>query len=132
SDQPAQRAAFDEFGRDEMRAARFRNDFADLVNGNDVRMIERGGGARLLAEAMDALGIFGEMRRQQFERDLTAQPRVARQIHLAHSSARDLADQVIMPDRLSVTRISRRHQIGGQLKWRGVNEIPNALLKAEQ
>jgi len=50
--------------------------FADLENREDVRMIERGGCARLLLEAAHASGVAGELFGQQLERDLAAQLRV--------------------------------------------------------
>ena len=55
-----QRFAFDEFGGDETRAMRF----ADLVDGDDVRVIQRGGGTRFLFEAPEAIAILGEPRGQ--------------------------------------------------------------------
>src|SRR5262245_2799988 len=82
--------------------------FADLVNSQDVRMIERRGGSRFLAKALDALGVCGETRRQQFERDLTAQPTVLRQIDFTHSSPADLVDDLVSPDLLAYERSGLR------------------------
>src|SRR5262252_921001 len=47
----SQRQPFDEFGGDEMRRAVI----ADLVNGDDVRVVERAGRARLLLESEQPL-----------------------------------------------------------------------------
>src|SRR5262245_43698764 len=95
---------------------------ADFINDDDVRVIERGGYAGFLAKASDALSVFGEARRQQLERDLAAQPRVSRQIDLAHSSASDLSYDLVMADRLSVTRLSLRQQRGGHFGGRRLDE----------
>src|SRR4030095_6302206 len=100
SDKRAQREALDEFGGDEMHAPRFCRSLADLVNDDDVRVVERRSHASLLAEPPDALSVCGEARRQQLERDLPAQQRVARQVDLAHASAPDLADDLVVADRL--------------------------------
>ena len=50
---------------------------ADIVDGHDVGMIERGDGAGLQLEALAARGIVGEIGRQDFERDIAAQAGVA-------------------------------------------------------
>src|SRR5262245_44352843 len=132
SDHLAERAAFDEFGRDEMYAARFLRGLADFMNSNDVRMIERGYGARLLPEASDSLGVLSEMRRQQLERHLPFQPRIERQIYLAHSSAPDLAHQLVMANRLPCAQFFHGQPIGGDFRRRSFDEILGALVEAEQ
>ena len=43
---------------------------ADLVDGADVRMLERGRGARLDEEALLRVGVRAEVRRQELERDV--------------------------------------------------------------
>ena len=62
---------------------------ADVVNRENIRVIERGGRARLLLEAAQPLRVGQEFRRQQLDRDVTLEPRVVRAIHLAHSSGPD-------------------------------------------
>ncbi|MBL8221529.1 MAG: undecaprenyl-diphosphate phosphatase, partial [Bryobacterales bacterium] len=52
-----QRLTFDKFGGDEMRFAFGGFGFADFVDGDDVRMIQSGGGSRLLQESAQAFGI---------------------------------------------------------------------------
>ena len=61
-------------------------DGADLVNRNDVRMIERGRGARLLLKAAHAVGLLGKLFEQDFDSEFAAQPFVFGQINLAHSA----------------------------------------------
>jgi hypothetical protein len=61
----AKRLAFEEFGH-EVRRYLVR---ADVVDGDDVRMVERGGGARSVFEASQPIGIGGERRRQNLDRD---------------------------------------------------------------
>ena len=57
---------------------------ADVVDGEQIWMVERGGGARLLLESPHAIGIADNVRQQDFESDLAAQPRVVGAIDLAH------------------------------------------------
>jgi hypothetical protein len=46
-------------------------------------MIERGGRTRLLLKAPQAIGVARECRRQDFDRDVAIQSRIARAIDLA-------------------------------------------------
>ncbi len=80
-DQPlAQRDAVNKFHGDEMNLP----GLADLINCDDVRMIERGGGAGFAPEALQAHGVLSELRRQQLERDVAFELLIARQPDLAH------------------------------------------------
>ena len=57
----------------------------DLVNRDDVRMIERGGGLRFLDEPAAAVLVGDAIGGQHLDRHLAAQPRIARAIDLAHA-----------------------------------------------
>ena len=57
---------------------------ADLVDGADIRMIERGRGARLEQETLLGFRLCAQVRRQEFQCDLPAQPFVTRAVHQAH------------------------------------------------
>jgi hypothetical protein len=76
----AQLFAFEQFHHDERRALVI----ADVVDGRDVWVIERGGGLRFLLEAAHTLGIRRQFSRQQFERDFALEARVFGQPDLAH------------------------------------------------
>ena len=65
-------------------------DLADLVNDGDVRMLERGGGLRLLDEAPTPIGVVGQIVGQDLERDIAIQPRVGGAVDNAHAAAADL------------------------------------------
>ena len=58
----------------------------DPVDGADVGMVERREHPRLALEARQAVGIRGEDSRQDFERDVSPELRIARAIHLAHAA----------------------------------------------
>ena len=58
----------------------------ESVDGGDVRVIERRQHLRFAREARQPLGIGGERLRQDLERDLAIEPRVARAVHLAHAA----------------------------------------------
>src|SRR5262249_12552099 len=85
---------FDKFRRDEMRMG-FLSDF---MNGNDVRMIERGGSFGFLDESPKTLVVAGKSSRQKFERNAPIQPAIFSQIHLAHSTFAEQTQNPIMAD----------------------------------
>jgi hypothetical protein len=60
---------------------------ADFVNRADVRVVQRGGGARLSTEAFQGLGILSYLVRQEFEGYKTPQLCVFGLIDNAHASA---------------------------------------------
>src|SRR6202162_6677033 len=59
-------------------------DAADLIDRDDVGVIERGSGARLLFETREPVAIRSECLRQQLDRHLATEPRVARFPDLSH------------------------------------------------
>ena len=73
---------FDELRGDKVMAIRF----ADLMNSQDVRVIQGGGSTRFLLEATHAVMVPRQVNRQKFQRDLSAQTRVFRQVDVSHSS----------------------------------------------
>ena len=89
----AQRLALDELGGDEVEPV----DLADLVDGDDVRVVERGGGARFLREAAHPAFVPGEFVRQQLERDPAPEPRVAGQVDFAHPAPGQQRDHLVAP-----------------------------------
>ena len=85
-----ERAAVDEF-RDEIRPA---VDIPDVVHREQVRMIERGEHAGFALEAGQPIGVRGEQRRQDLDRDVASELRVARAVDLAHpAGAHQLHDR---------------------------------------
>ena len=86
-EQRAQRLAFDVFGRDEINFARA----VYFINRENVRMVERRGGAGFVLKAAHAFGVAREIGAQDFQRHQAPQPRVARQINFAHAAFADLA-----------------------------------------
>src|SRR5262249_34382988 len=112
--------------------ARFRRGLADFMNSDYVRMVECGYGARLLPEASDSFGVLSEMRRQQLERHLPFQPRIERQIDLAHSSAPDLAHPLVMANRLPCAQFFQGQPIGGDFRRRSFDEILGPLVKTNK
>ena len=74
---------------------------ADVVNGADVRMIQRGGGLGFALETGQGLRVAGDVLREKFQRDETAQARVFRFVHHAHSSAAESFDDPVMRNGLA-------------------------------
>ncbi len=58
-------------------------------------MVQRRGGAGLLLEAPQPVGIGGERRRQHLDRDVAPEPRVAGAVDLAHAASAERADDFI-------------------------------------
>ena len=83
---PAQLLAFEQL-RDDKRRAVVR---ADVINGQNVRMIERGCRPRLLLETLHPLRIGREIGRENLERDPAVQPPVFGEVDLAHAAGADL------------------------------------------
>ena len=66
----------------------------DLMDGEDVRMVERRDGERLAAETADALGIVRQVRRQELDGDPSLEVRIDRQVHRSHAARADLLQQL--------------------------------------
>ena len=58
----------------------------DVVNGQDIGMVQRRRRSRFLFEPLKTVGIGGESRRQDFDRDVATKPRIASTVDLAHSA----------------------------------------------
>ena len=61
--------------------------FAAVMHGHDVRMVERRGRACLHIEAHPVIGLRGEHRVQQLDRDRTVEPDVPAVADLRHAAA---------------------------------------------
>lgn len=78
----AQRFAFQQF-RDHIRRPGVG---AHIMDGKNVRMVERTGGLRLLLETPQAFGVGGKRGRKHLDRDIAPQSGVRRAIYLSHSA----------------------------------------------
>src|SRR5215510_10147582 len=74
---------FDELGHNEAPPL----DFADFIDSDDVRMVERRGRARFLLEAPHTFGVARELGGQQLDRNLAAQSSIVREPDFAHPAA---------------------------------------------
>ena len=86
-----ERLAFDELHREEPRAVVL----VQPIDRRDVRVIQGCEQFGFALEACEAVGVFGELARQRFDRDLAAELRVARAINLAHAADADQAGDLI-------------------------------------
>ena len=80
-------------------------------------MVERAARARLVLEAPQALGIARERGGQHLDRDVAAEPRVARAVHLAHPARTKRADDLIRAE--AGSRDQRHHAIMSKVRWWG-------------
>ncbi len=91
----AQRLALDVLHHDVVRAL-LAGRLADVVDVDDVRMVEGGGGARLPVEAVEELGIGPGAQHLQGHR--ASEPGVAGAIHLAHAARAETVDHLVGGD----------------------------------
>ena len=71
---------------------------AEVVNGEDIGMRQRRDCMRLALEARQAIGIGRKLHRQDFERNLATQFRVARAIDLSHATGTNRRDDLVDAD----------------------------------
>ena len=86
-----QRLAFDKLHREEAPIL----DITDLIDGDDVRVVERGGGARFLFEAAKRVGVARQLRTEQLHGDLSLEAAILREVHLAHAAAADEREDLV-------------------------------------
>jgi hypothetical protein len=73
---------------------------AIVVDGKNVRVIERSSGFRLSLEACNVIGI-GRRLRQRLERDVAIELEVFGKVHAAHAALADLANDPVVSDGLA-------------------------------
>ena len=73
----------------------------EVVHGDDVWMIERGDGARLLHEADLAIAVRHHLGAQHLQRDVAPQPGIVRPVDGAHAALAQHADQLVGADATS-------------------------------
>ena len=76
----AKRLPFEQLGYDERRFGMG----ADVVHGEDVRVVQRRRGAGFLLESMQAIDVGRKCRGKDFDRNMTSESRIAGPIHLTH------------------------------------------------
>ena len=57
---------------------------SEIMDGQDVRVRQRGDGLRLALEARQRVGVLRAVGRQDLDRHLAPEPRVPRPVHLSH------------------------------------------------
>ena len=68
---------------------------AKIVNGEDVWVIERRRGACFHLKPMKPIGVGGKGRREDFDRDIAAEARIAGAVDLAHPAGTDGGQDLI-------------------------------------
>ena len=58
----------------------------DVIDGSNIRVVDRGEDARFALESLQSVGIGRESRRQNLDGHFAAEPRVKRPVHLAHAA----------------------------------------------
>ena len=92
-----ERAALDELENQEANAV----SFLEAVDRADVGMVQRREHPRFALEARESIGMPGERRRQNLDRDIAPELRVVRTVHFAHAARAEQRVQAIPADRLA-------------------------------
>jgi len=95
-----QRGAVEKFHGDEGFAVFF----ADIVDGADAGMVQRGGGLRFALEASEGLLVARNFGGKKFQRDEAVQARVFRFVNHAHAAAAEAFYDTVMGDCLADQR----------------------------
>jgi hypothetical protein len=72
---------------------------ADVVDGADVRVIERGRRPRLAQQSIGRGAILGQRKRQELERHGSSEPKVLGPVDDPHTTPADLVDDPIVGNR---------------------------------
>ena len=93
---------------------------ADVVNGADVGMVQRGGGLGFALETAQRLRVSGDVVGKKFQRDEAVQARVFGLVDNAHAAAAELFDDAVVRDGLADhgRANGRRAGVGGQRIYR--------------
>jgi hypothetical protein len=67
----------------------------DLVDGDDVRMVQRRGGSRFLLEAREPVGIGRELRREELDGHVAVEVVIPRAEHFPHAPGPDLFEELV-------------------------------------
>jgi hypothetical protein len=97
ADSMLQRHAIEKLHGDE----RMTGMFADLIDGADVGMIQRGRRARFTAKALQGLGVLLQMIGQEFQGHEAAQFDILSFVDHTHAPTAELLDDAIMRDGLA-------------------------------
>ena len=92
-----QRLTGDEFHDDERPAVQF----ADVVDGDDIRVIEMGGQPASRSETFGRRSVRGQLVGHELDSHQPAQPGVARPVDLSHAAGSKRADDLIDADTLA-------------------------------
>ena len=71
----------------------------DVIDRDDMRVAQIGGGDRLALEAPQKLSVHRELRREHFERDLTPERGIDGAVDPRHPAPSDLGLDLIAPER---------------------------------
>ena len=119
-----QRLPFDQLHREKWYPV----DVFDGMDGDDVGVIEGGGGARLALEALAPFGIGRKVRRQDLHRDVPAKARVPSAIDVTHPAGADELRDAVRPDRCAWAEPPHaRRRADGRFKKR-----PGVLVRRQQ
>ena len=121
----AQRVALEQLHHEKRRSV-IGVERPDIVDGQDVRVIERASRTRFLLESQLTRPVAAERMRQHFDRDLPAQTGIERAIHLTHAALSNQLTDFIRSETLTCGQ-RRRWRI---VTWRtGLPETADLFVR---
>ncbi len=101
---------------------------ANIVDRANVRMIQRRGHASLSLKSLQEVRILDAIRRQEFQGDLTAEPRILREEDLPHAAFAQSLENFIMREPPREVGSGRRTRNHGEIvirsfSWVGANRL---------
>src|ERR1700690_2703514 len=114
---------------------------ADVIDGTNVAVVKRAGGASLALESDDCRGVRGDLFGQELQRYQAPQPRIARLIDNPHPSAAYFVDDAVVGDGLTCDQsaalacgmpLPLSHQAGGHFQGGRLDKAPSFQIKREQ
>jgi hypothetical protein len=85
-------------------------DFVHFVNGADVGMVQRGGGARFALESFQRLRISSEFIGQEFQRDKAAELQILGSVDHTHAATAEPFDDAVMRNCAADEWLGFRHR----------------------
>ena len=122
-DAALERLTFEELDGDERAAF----EFADIVNGADVRMIERRGGAGFAAEPFDGLGILRDVVGEEFQGDVATEAGVFGFVDDTHSTATEFFQYAVVRDAATKNRGGVCHREWSLTQGLGCRQIGGSI-----
>jgi hypothetical protein len=121
---------FDKLSGNDLLAA----NFSELIDGEDVWVVERRCSLRLLLKASQSSFVSGVISGQELERNSPIEPRVSRQIDLAHATSSEQPNDGVVTEGLAFSEfgLPSCEEARSQFKCRPIDKAQPLLIRCYQ